>query len=402
MTLFVGLTTGLACTGVIQVLIAWRLVVAFVSRRGFSSSQPPVTVLKPLHGDEPLLEQALITLCQQHYPQWQIVFGVQDRADAAIAVVERLRTRFPVCEIDLVVDPTLHGANRKVGNLINMLPAARYNILVIADSDIHVCPSYLDRLVGALSQPGIGLVTTLYVGLPAWPNLPARLGAMQITHGFLLGALLARAMGRQDCLGATMCLRQSELARIGGLRMLVDHLADDNVLGRRIKSLGLGVALASTVPLTTVPEAQFSTLFRHELRWARTIRALEPLGFAASILQYSLFWAMLAVLATAFSTWSLGVFATAWTLRALVAAGVDRALATLWTDQQGRDDRDTVAFSCPVWLLPLRDVLSVIVLVASYAGRQVVWRGHRLHADTPPLSNHADALLRPTEGMNPK
>ncbi len=126
-----------------------------------------------------------------------------------------------------------------------MLPAARHDVLVIADSDVHVRPDYLERLVAALEAPGVGLVTTLYAGLPASPALPAQLGATQITHGFLPGALLARALGRQDCLGATMCLRRADLERIGGFAALVDHLADDNVLGRRIQRSGLDVGLAA-------------------------------------------------------------------------------------------------------------------------------------------------------------
>jgi ceramide glucosyltransferase len=395
-------------------------------------------LLKPLHGDEPLLAEALTTLCLQDYPEWQIVFGVQDASDSAIGVVRRLQARFPQLDIELVIDPTLHGRNRKVGNLINMMSAARHDVLVIADADVHVRPDYLNRLITALQRPGVGLVTTLYAGLPAAATsvsasssgaveqqeslstgrerpgtddpigpghvaigLPARLGAMQITHGFLPGAVLARALGRQDCLGATMCLRRRDLASIGGLQALVDHLADDNVLGRRITGLGSSVALADTVSLTTVPESSFRALFRHELRWARTIRALEPAGFAASVIQYPLAWALLTVLLTGGALWSVGFFSIAWVLRAIAALSVDRALAPLWTtepwstDKTADDASAAVAFSCPIWLLPLRDVFSVAVMLASYGGRKVHWRGHGLQADTPPPSAHQSVTLRP-------
>jgi ceramide glucosyltransferase len=409
-----GLTTALACAGVAQGWIGSRLVTAFARRVETPVTDlPAVSVLKPLFGDEPLLEEALATICRQSYPVWQIVFGVQDQADPAVRVVERLRTQFPESDMTLVVDPTRHGRNLKVGNLINMLPAARYDVLVIADSDVHVCRDYLARLVEALSRPRIGLVTTVYAGLPAWSNIVARLGAAQITYGFLPGALLARAMGRQDCLGATMCLRRADLNRIGGLYTLVDHLADDNVLGRRVRGLGLDVALADTVPLTTVPEVRAGALFRHELRWARTIRALEPMAFAASILQYSLFWALLTILAAGGALWSLGLFACVWVIRAVAGCVVDGALAPRWGgDQgrgpalgQGRDDSTRLAFSCPVGLLPLRDVLSVAVMLASYAGRRVDWRGHSLHADTPPPCEAQSkagppAMFRPIKGTN--
>jgi ceramide glucosyltransferase len=391
---------GLAAIGVAQALVASRLVARFVRTPADpTADRPPVTVLKPLHGDEPLLEVALATLCQQDYPAWQIVFGVHDATDPAAAVVRRLQQRFPSVDMVLVADPSEHGVNRKVGNLINMLPAARYDVLVIADSDVHVRPDYLDRLVGALQLSGVGLVTTLYAGLPAPPvRLAGRLGATQITHGFLPGAVLSRAMGRQDCLGATMCLRRRDLERIGGFQALVDHLADDNVLGRRIAALGLRVALAGSVPLTTVPETRLTALFQHELRWARTIRALEPAGFAASALQYALAWGLLSVVLAGGAIWSIGLFLVAWVLRAVAALWVDAALAPLWTDARGGNDEAALAFSCPVWLLPLRDVLSVAVMLASYGGRQVVWRGYGLQADTPPSS----VTLRPLEGTQPR
>lgn len=406
-----GVTAAITWISLVQMLIGWRLVGRFAVRpRVRATLRPPVTVLKPLHGDEPLLEEALASLCQQDYPSWQIVFGVQNHADPAILVVERLRMRFPRCDMTLMVNPTPHGRNRKVANLINMFPAARHDVLVIADSDVHVRPDYLDQLVAGLSLPGTGLVTTLYVGLPAWGNLATRLGAMQINYNFLPGALLARALGLRDSLGATMCVRRADLMRIGGLRSLVDYLADDNVLGRRIKALGLDIALAGTVPLTTVPEARAHALLRHELRWARTIRALAPIGFAASILQYPLFWAMLTILLSGAASWSIGLFALIWVARALAARGIDAILASLWNHSAAipphpDDNAAALAFSCPVWLLPLREVISVSVMIASYCGRRVEWRGYGLHADTPPpfvepLSAKPSAKLRPIEGTN--
>jgi ceramide glucosyltransferase len=384
--------------------------------------RPPITVLKPLHGDEPLLEQALASVCAQDYPDYQVVFGVSDAADPALAVVTRLRARFPDCDIAVVVNPARHGTNGKVGNLINMLPRAKHAVLAIADSDLHVQPDYLARLADALARPDTGLVTTLYTGLPAGRRLARRLGATQITHYFLPGALLARAMGRQDCLGATMMLRRATLDRIGGLQALADHLADDQVLGRLVAALGLAVRLAVTVPATTVPEARLRDLLRHELRWARTIRALEPGAFAASVLQYPLFWALLAIVFGPGAPWTWGVFLLVWVARALAAITVDRALDPLLglthefpgnrpplapphrgdpalpPGGTGRDPADLqlsdaanladaadpgLAFPCPVWLLPIRDLISVGVMLVSYAGRRVEWRGHHMTADTP-------------------
>lgn len=420
-----GIAAALAGIGLVEALVASRLVAAHARRSHAPPvARPPVTVLKPLHGDEPMLGEALATLCRQDYPNFQIVFGVQDAADPAIAVVRRLQERFPHVHITLAIDPTPHGRNRKVSNLINMITAARHDVLVIADADVHVRPDYLVQLVAALQKPGVGLVTVLYAGLPAIganhtqlpPHgasvsfaLPRRLGSTKITHGFLPGAVLARTLGRQDCLGATMCLQRHVLERIGGFPALVDHLADDNVLGRRITALGLSVALADTIVLTTVPETSLRALFRHELRWARTIRALEPAGFAASALQYPSAWSLLTMLLTGGALWSIGLFLAVWVLRAAAGLGIDHALAPLWTErsetaepeieERNRHDVGALAFACPVWLLPLRDILSVAVMLASYGGRQVEWRGHILAADRPPLSSGQRATrLLPNSG----
>jgi len=338
-----------------------------LTREPRAPSLPPMTILKPLSGDEPLLEAALASACTQQYPAFQIVFGVGDPADPALEVVRRLRARFPETDIAVVVDERQHGANRKVGNLINMLPAARYNVLVIADADVHAAPDYLARLAAALARPGVGLATTLYTGLPSQGSIAAKLGATQITHVLLPGALLARALGREDCLGATMALRRETLERAGGFHALVDHLADDNVLGRLVRALGLVVALAASVPATTVPESDIPALWRHELRWARTIRALAPAQFGASILQYPLVWSAGVVLVSHCTLWSVVLFALAWLIRAIVARQIDRALG--------------LAIPAPVWLLPLRELLAVAVLVASFLSDRVEWRGHALVAD---------------------
>jgi len=358
--------------GIGQCLAGWHAVRRFARAvpAPDPAEWPPVLLLKPLHGDEPLLEQALATACTQDYPRLRIVCGVQDPADPAIAVVERLRARFPARDITLVADATPHGANRKIGNLINMLgavPAAvEGEVVVIADSDIHAAPDWLRRVVAALAQPGVGLATTLYVGRAARPGITEHLGCTAITHTFLPGALLARALGRQDCLGATMALRAETLAAVGGLPALSDHLADDNELGRLVRARGLAVALAATVPATTVAEARLPELLSHELRWARTIRALVPAGFALSALQYPIAWAVLAMVLS-WQAWAAGLVLLAWAMRAVAARGIDRALGQAQTGA-------TMA------LLPLRDVLSLGLVVAAHFGRRVRWRGALLNA----------------------
>lgn len=366
----------LACltgAGLLQSIAGWAALSRFRARRvADARSLPPVTILKPLHGDEPLLEDALASACQQDYPAFQIVFGLQDPDDAALPVLRRLRDRFPHVHMDVVVDRTQHGANRKIGNLINMMPLARHDVLVIADSDMHVAPDYLRRLVAALDQPGAGLVTTVYAGLAADRGLTAQLGAAQINHAFLPGALLARALGRQDCLGATMALTRGTLERIGGMRALVDHLADDAVLGRLVRAEGLGIVLADTVPATTVPETQLPALFQHELRWARTVKSLVPTEFAFSAVQYPLAWAALAVCLSGGQGWAWALFGVAWAVRAVIAHLLERDLE--------------IGAALTIWCLPLRDMLSVMVILASYRTRRVAWRGQVMMASRPGLA----------------
>ncbi len=372
---FAIVCAALSLLGLGQALGGRLLLRRFLARPMAPAAElPPVTVLKPLCGDEKLLEAALATLCAQDYPEFQVVFGVQDPADPALAVLARLRARFPACDMAVVADTTPHGANRKIANLLNMFPAAKHDVLVIADSDVHAAPDYLRQLAATLAMPGVGLATTLYVGLPATRRLPALLGASWINHCFLSGALLARAFGRQDCLGATMALRRDMLDRIGGLAALSDHLADDNVLGRLVRAQGADVALAGTIPATTVAEDSLSALFRHELRWARTIRALEPAGHAASVLQYRLAWA-LAALAAAPGWPALTFLAAVWAGAAAIAFGMERSLAV---------HAKGLAIATPLWLLPLRDLMSVAVWAASHAGYRVEWRGHVLRATAPP------------------
>jgi ceramide glucosyltransferase len=269
--------------------------------------------------------------------------------------------------VALVVDPTLHGSNRKISNLINMLPAATHAVLVMSDADIHVPPYFLHRVAAALAAPRVGLVTTLYTALAGTPHLATTLGANQINYIFLPGALLARRLGRQDCLGVTMALHRDTLERVGGLAAVANHLADDQVLGRLVRAAGMDTTLAQVIPATTVPEANFVALYRHELRWARTIRALVPLPYAASVLQFSLLWSVLAVLLSGGAWWSWALICAVLLIRYSLARRIDRALGLVKAGE--------------AWLFLVRDLFSAIIYLASFGGATVEWRGQKMRAD---------------------
>jgi ceramide glucosyltransferase len=357
-----------AIIGVIQQVIGTWLVRRF-ARQPIAglANPPPVSILKPLCGVEPLTELALESFFLLDYPVQQLVFGVQNPADPVLAILEGLRARYPAHDVTVVVNPALHGSNRKVSNLINMLPACKYETLVMSDADIHVPPYFLHRVVAALAAPNVGLVTTLYTALAGTPHLATILGANQINYTFLPGALLARELGRQDCLGVTMALTKTTLASVGGLRAVANHLADDQVLGRLVRARGMALTLAQVIPATTVPEANFQALFRHELRWARTIRRLVPVPYAASVLQISLLWAGLTLLfsAGAWEAWLL--FGLVLVSRYALAGRIDQTLG--------------LAKAGEAWLFLVRDMVSATIYIASYLGDKVDWRGQTMTAD---------------------
>jgi ceramide glucosyltransferase len=384
--LIVWLGIGQGCAGLLAVI-------AFSARTSLSpASLPSVTILKPVCGAEPLLEEAIASFCRQSYPSYQLVIGAQDPDDPALAAARRVKSRHPEADITIVVDPARGGANAKIANLINMLPYAKHDFLVIADSDLHVEPDYLRQIVAELQRPNTGLVTTLPAAEPAAPGLAAALGATHLTHCFLPSALIGAALGRQDCLGGTMALRRDTLERTGGLVALVDHLADDNLLGAQVRSLGMAVRIAGTLPVVTVQERTLFSLWQHELRWARTIGSVAPVSLAGCVVQYPIFWALLALCTCGHAVWGSALVAIAWAARALILLGIDNALAP---------HRARLVHRTPLWMLPLRDVLSVVEIIASFFGTQVVWRGRTLdarslrqpHLPRPPLPVPAIAPL---------
>ncbi|MCI1438800.1 MAG: bacteriohopanetetrol glucosamine biosynthesis glycosyltransferase HpnI [Acetobacter indonesiensis] len=382
---FLAVASGaLAVSGCIQSLAGATLLRRFCKQERKPvtlNPLPPVTVLKPLYGDEPLLEEALESFCTQNYPHLQILFGVRDDNDAAIGIVHRLQQRHPHLDMQIVVNPVVHGMNRKISNLMNILPYAKHDILVISDSDIHVRPDYLLHIVSALHKPRTGLVTTLYAGLPSAPTLVQMLAACQINHNFLPGVILSRYLGRQDCLGATMALTRDMLQAVGGLEALLPHVADDAVLGRLVRQQGYDITIADCLTWTTIAERNASELLSHELRWGRTVCTLAPAGYAASSIQLPLFWASLAFLFQPHALWACLLFFGVWGLRMVTALIVDRTVG--------------IRFVWPLLLLPVRDWLSAAIMVGSASGTRVDWRGETMHVAPHPVPPPSPGHLSP-------
>lgn len=342
---------------------AWLLLLRWRETAPPAGWSPPVSVLKPLCGAEARLAECLRSFARQPYPGLQLVFGVRESTDPAIGVVEQLRAEFPALDIELVIDPRLHGENLKASNLINMLPHARHPVVLISDSDVRAGPGYLETVVATLEPPEVGAVTCLYRAR-AGAGLWSRVAALFVNDWYFPAVLISRALGdRSFTSGVTIALRRPTLEAIGGFQVIADHLADDWLIGERVRRLGLKTVLSPVVVETEMGDDGFRAHASRELRWMRTIRTVEPLGYAFMGLSFVLPVALLGLLLAWPSPWAWGMGAFA----LLSRVGIHR--------QQRR--RGAAGNGYDSLLIPLRDALLLAVWVAGFLGRGVTWRGRR-------------------------
>ena len=356
---------GLVIFAAVYWLVALTAVVRYRQRRPSTSDvAPPVTMLKPLRDNDGQLYENLRSFCLQDYRSFEIVFGVRDVHDPAVAVVERLRQEFPGLELKLVADSRTIGTNLKVSSLANLVRHAKHDTLIVADSDMRVGPGYVRAVVGPLEDRRVGLVTCLYRGV-ASHGVASKLGAMFINEWFLPAALIGTHIQRlRHAFGATIACRRDTLRSIGGFEAVADQLADDYMLGWLVSNRGLQVVLVPYVVENVVTERNLQTLFLHELRWARTFRTLRPVAYFCSLLTYgfplSVLW--LAASRGSRSPWiALGLHVG---LRAVGRLVLYRSLGQPppWSD---------------TWLVPIRDVVSFVVGILSFLGRTVRWNDER-------------------------
>lgn len=366
----VGLLFAASLAGSLYLLFAAAAVARFTERprprMALGAAAPSVTVLKPLHGLDPGLYDNLLSFCDQDYPgPVQIVCGVRDPLDPAVGAVERLRAARPGADLALVVDPRVYGTNYKISNLENMAKAApaKHDVLIVVDSDMRVAPSYLAEVAAPLADPAIGLVTCLYKGQPDDGSAWSRLGAAFINFGFLPAALVGDRLGSGNgCFGATMALTRRTLDAVGGFAAFRDHLADDHALGAAVRALGLRVELSPHVVTDILVEPSAAALVRHELRWARTIRAVAPWSYIGSFVTHPVALALMGVLLSGFALTAWAILAISLAARATMVWRTARALKV----------------SRPSWpLLIGRDLLSFGVFVTSFCGSRIAWRDHR-------------------------
>lgn len=317
------------------------------------SERPPVSILKPVRGLDAGLYENLRSHVVQDYPEFELLLGVSDPEDPALAEIERLRRDYPSVR---VIPSATEAANGKVGVLADLAAAARYPTLLVNDSDIRVPPDYLARVVAPLEDPAVGIVTCLYrARASSWPG---RFEAAGISTDFAPSVLVARLIGVSEfALGSTMVFRRRDLDRIGGFAAIAGYLADDYQLSRRIRALGLRVALSECVVETSLPEERWAGVWRHQLRWARTIRLSRGGGYAGLPIANATFWAALLALGGAW-----------WAALPLVTL---RLAAGLVTARWVLGDRAALANA---WLIPFRDLAGLAVWACGLFGSRVVWR----------------------------
>jgi ceramide glucosyltransferase len=352
-------------------LCLWSAAVFLRERKTDRSARPeqflpPISILKPLRGTDPEIYESFRSHCLQDYPEYEIIFGMSDPDDPAIESVKQLQREFPERRIQLLLSSKILGANMKVSNLVQMLTEARYDHLIVNDSDIRVEPDYLRRVIAPLADPHVGLVTCLYRGV-AGATLGSRLEALGISTDFCPSVLAARQLegGIRFGLGSTLAFRRSELERIGGFVSFVDYLADDYELGKRIAGLGLAVKLSEVVVETYLPSYRLQEFFAHQLRWARGVRDPRSGGYIGLIFTFGLMWALLVGATGGGTIWAIIALAITLLLRFAVAVTVGWSVL-----------RDPQVLR-RAWLIPLRDLVAIVVWIVSFGGRTVTWRGDR-------------------------
>lgn len=361
---FTYLLFGLVGAGLVYSVIALLLSGSDDSLPPAPGARPPaVTVLKPMHGTEPALLDNLRQLCAHgHAGPVQIIFGLASAADPALAVIEQIRRDHPESDISIVVDAARHGANAKMSNIINMAPHIRHAVVMIADSDVAAPAGTISQLAAMLDDPAVGVVSCLHAGRGD-AGFWSRLAAMDISYRYMPSVMVGRGLRlAHPVMGPMMALRADTLAAIGGFAAFADVLADDYEIGRAVRGLGLRLAVPSLFITHACSEPSLSALVRHELRWTRTIYGIDRPGFAGSLVTHVLPLSLMALAVAGAGATTLG----------LVAASLLVRIATKF-----RIDGLSKSVSGPIILLPLRDILSLLIFLATFFVGTVDWRGSR-------------------------
>jgi len=326
---------------------------------------PPVTILKPVCGADRNTYDNLASFCRQIYPTYQIIFGIQSQSDLSIPIIQKLIQDFPQLDIQYVISDRTIGTNLKVSNLANAAVQAKYDILILADSDIYVGIDYLQRVVQPLSNPAVGVITCMYRSRAE--GRIAAFEALSISTEFLPSVLVARQLeGMAFALGATIVIRKSVLDAIGGFSAVADYLGDDFQLGHQPALAGYRVVLSGYIVDHIMTTETWADLLHHQTRWMRGTRFSRPVGYLGLIFTHGIMFSLLFLLSTHGSGLGWAVLSATWITRYTMAGliGVNYL-------------EDTVAQKW-LWLVPLRDLMSFALWCYSFTGDRIEWRGRKM------------------------
>jgi len=336
----------------------------FNRKRPQNATLPPVTILKPVKGMDAESFANFASFCCQDYPSFQMVFAVASAEDPAIPVINRLMAEFPAVDMELVVDGRIYGPNYKVCNLINALPKAKYDIIIVCDSDIRVGERYLQEVCAPFSDPEVGLVTSLYRTTGVYGAASA-IEAMGFTTEMVPNVMVALKLeGLSFALGASMAVRRAALEEIGGFTALVDYLADDYQLGNKVCRAGYRLELSDYYVESIMHRETLKNILSRQLRWARTMRVSRPGGYFASGITQPFPAACLSLVVSGFSLPGFAAAILLYACRAVTSLVYSRSFV-----------RDNI-FPRWLWLLPVRDFFAFATWALSFLGNRVSWRGH--------------------------
>jgi ceramide glucosyltransferase len=343
---------------------AWRFFRRERARK-LQDFTPPVSLLKPVRGVDFATYENYSSFCRQSYPEYEILFAVNDAADEAVPLIHRLIGEFPERRIRLLIGAENLGANRKVNNLARLSCEAHHEILALTDGDVRVDANYLREVVAPFAEESTGAVTSFYRGV-AENNLGAEIEAVGAASDFFAGVLIAESTeGMNFALGASIVTTKRWLTKIGGFAAIAGMLADDYELGLRIAKAGGRVLLSREPVWTMYPAQTFKSFWDHQVRWARTVRLCRPLSLFGLIFTLGLPWAVLAAL----------LAPAKWIALAYVLAYLVLRLVMAWTVGVWGVGDDVLRRK--FWLVPLRDAIHAIVWLASFASNRVSWGGEQ-------------------------
>ncbi|MHB8501331.1 MAG: bacteriohopanetetrol glucosamine biosynthesis glycosyltransferase HpnI [Candidatus Acidiferrales bacterium] len=331
------------------------------------SFTPPVSIIKPVRNVDREAYENFASFCRLDYPEYEIVFAVADREDPVIPVIHRLQRDFPKCAIRLVTAAAHLGANNKVNNLCQSVQAAKYELVVMSDSDVRVDPDYLRNVVDPFSDPQMGVVTALYRGIPG-RSLASALEDLGMYTDSAPAALVARKLegNMRFAFGWTMATTKRVLSEIGGFESMVNHHSDDFELGNRISQLGYRVELMRKPVVMVLPEESFGEFLNHELRWSIGLKNVRPLGYVGMLFTHGLPWTLVAGAVAISAGWSR--LAVAYVLAYLVLRFGVVWITAAWGLGDGRVARKLL-------LVPVHDAISFVVWVGGFFFNKIVWRG---------------------------